>query len=109
MGEYLDSDLLLTTAVQEDTRAREFRASQLRGARARDDRERALGGSTAARKALAAAWVPVLKNAHQGPLPERTVYSGEGPPPTPIPDGTPVGAWYMDELTGDLYRLRAGA
>lgn len=108
MAEELDYHLLLVTAPQEAARAAEHRAQGLRQAKARVARERAMAGPLAAKKALDRAWAPLLRNVTLRDLdPKLDVYQGEGPP-----EGQPPGAllnqtYYLDTLTGVLYRLEA--
>lgn len=106
MGEILDPTRILVTGPQELARAKAFRVAQAQGAKAKAARVKALSGSTAARKDLTARWAATSLNSVQvDMLANATVYKGEGPPPEPVPAGTPVGAWYVDTLTNDLYRL----
>lgn len=108
MGEHVDVDLLLVTAPQELARARESAAQERRQIAARKERGRRLAGNPAARKDLAHRWAAVTsKSAIRDAMANAVVYEGDGPPATPPPPGVPVGAWYMDTLTGTLYRLEA--
>lgn len=104
MGELVDVDLLLGTAVQERKRAEAAAAQDRRREAASRQRQARLAGNPAARTRLGNRWAPMGKSAAQ-PYPTVKVFAGDGPPPDPAPPGTPLGTWYLDRLTDTLYRL----
>jgi len=95
--------------AEELARAQEAARQTTRQAQARRARERAMAGSTVARKELAADYAAVSEKERRraGTItipPEVIVaFVGEGPPPEDIP--AQPGDNYLDAESGDLYTL----
>ncbi len=110
MAELVDWHAVLVTNPQELERARLSHVQTKTLAASFRARGALLKGSRRARDDFARRWAAVAPKASPADLLAKIpVYVGHGPPQEPWPDHIPVGSWYLDLDTEQLYRLEAGS